>query len=115
MVSCGGLFRTDPGGKRVRYGKLPPCRAVSFASAVVSLLGCLCRLPFVNVGNSKLVVKVISAGERDLGLLRFIEDRAVNHLPNCACERDDMWFHRILLGKQESSIRDTVFIAVAQN
>ena len=72
-------------------------------------------LPFVNVGNSKLVVKVISAGERDLGLLRFIEDRAVNHLPNCACERDDMWFHRILLGKQESSIRDTVFIAVAQN
>ena len=39
-------------------------------------------LPFVNVRDSKLVVKEIGADEGDLGLLRFIKKRTIDQLLN---------------------------------
>jgi hypothetical protein len=38
-------------------------------------------LPFVNVGNSKVVIEEITADERDLGLLRLMkEGRSISFL-----------------------------------
>ena len=49
--------------------------------------------PLVNVGDSQLIVKIISASEGDLDLLRFIENGVINYLSDCTCESDDAWFH----------------------
>ena len=40
------------------------------------------NLPFVNVRDSKLVVKEIGTDEGDLGLLRFIKERTIHQILN---------------------------------
>src|ERR1700733_14740381 len=58
----------------------------------------LSDLPAMSIENPDFVVKEFSALERNLGLLRLFDERAIDQLFNGACERDAVIRHEILLG-----------------
>ena len=70
-----------------------------------SLLACLDRyfnalanFPLVHVRDANFIIEVISVGQRDLSLLRLVDDGPINQFLNDTSKRNSILFHEILLG-----------------
>jgi hypothetical protein len=73
----------------------------TFASSLACLdryFNALANFPLVHVRDAKFIIEVIGVGQRDLSLLRLVDESPINQFLNDTFKRNSIVFHEILLG-----------------